>query len=788
MTDRRLYRLLLPLLILLLAAVAVQAQVVHITGTVSRDMRGIDGNRERVPVSVPVYVFDHLSDARQQAQRYRQQAMSQGEYTTMKAGDVLQPDYEGHFEADIATTGALVVIDEGSVIVTPIDKRLHYDIVIRGDTADGILLKNTDVIGEKRGLKVRELPAVDDGPTLHWDVTIQLPEGYLDSDSRLIFQPVVVDCQTEDTIQFLEPLVGEGRRYHAAQQRMKSYDYQHNDALAPYLRQELPGDGTIHWESIYQKPNPDHNYKWQARLQLEDMTHIYYDDSSRQGSCNSRKPWRMLDVSMTRREMILDNRFYEPSRAQLHEANRDLQLTFDIGKDRLTDDSVNVSTIQQLVRELRSYGRQLINVKIQGTASPDGHADRNAELAERRAVKALSMISPYTQGVSLQTIRPKVYSWTDVADSLVARGQRGEGEELRQYAETRNMVGIRRMMESNPTIGEILQHQRVMRCSYLIRQNKVLDPDEVLWVYRNDPSYAEGGDNKFSNGDYYNLLTQIRDSAERRQLIGRIHRELSVRQGSHFSPFAAYIANTMACYALADDTIDTELLKPFVDMKSGLEVERQISFDNAYRYMVNRREVVANQATMLFKDMKLGTAAHLADKLPDTSEYRDIKMFTDLETLFFKTAKTADEEQRAKHALDYVMKTSRENRAVLSFELAPELGYTYQQVEQIVDSLDDSSAKKWYMKAMIAANSAETSDDDFMELAQRYGTDEALRMNENQTPTFLAYLQKAFDLAPALQRELYASDVHLSDEVRKKFPYNPQQADVYRQKFKEIKP
>jgi hypothetical protein len=92
------------------------------------------------------------------------------------------------------------------------------------------------------------------------------------------------------------------------------------------------------------------------------------------------------------------------------------------------------------------------------------------------------------------------------------------------------------------------------------------------------------------------------------------------------------------------------------------------------------------------------------------------------------------------------------------------------------------------MKAMIAANSTETSDDDFMELAQRYGVEEAMRMKENQTPSFLAYLQHAFDIDPTLQRRLYASDVHLSDELRKKFPYDPRQADAYRQKFKEIQP
>ena len=135
------------LFLLLLPALTARAQVVHVTGTVTRDMRDVDGQHQRVALSIPVYIFDHVDEARQQARKYRQQAMGQETLTTMKASDVVQPDYEGHFETDIARTGALMVISEGAVIVTPIDKRLHYDIVIKGDAADGILLKNTDVIG-----------------------------------------------------------------------------------------------------------------------------------------------------------------------------------------------------------------------------------------------------------------------------------------------------------------------------------------------------------------------------------------------------------------------------------------------------------------------------------------------------------------------------------------------------------------------------------------------------------------------------------------------------------------
>lgn len=220
-------------------------------------------------------------------------------------------------------------------------------------------------------------------------------------------------------------------------------------------------------------------------------------------------------------------------------------------------------------------------------------------------------------------------------------------------------------------------------------------------------------------------------------------------------------------------------------MKSGLEVSRPISFDNEYHYIVNRRELIANQAIMYFKAMKLGEAYHLANKLPDTDEYKNIKMFTDLETLFFKQNKTADEARRAKDALDYVMKTNAENYAILNFELASELGKTYEELEPLIDSLPDNNAKKWYMKGVIEAGKPEISDDDFMELTAKYGPDVALRMTDNTIPSFLAYFQHCFDMRPQY-KGLYNSDANIPDDVRKRNPYDEKKAELYRQKFTDL--
>ncbi len=760
----------------------------HITGQVYRVMKTLDGRRQNMPASVSVYVFDNIAEARRQAQDYRVQSQRQGGYATIQSNDLVKSDYEGHFEADVAQGGALLVIDEGMPRIIKITSSLHYDITLKSDSADGILLKNTDIYGERKGVLMRELPPVDDGPNLHWNVTVGLPADYGSKDSRLIFQPAVIDCQTEDTVQYLEPLVFEGKQYHLAQVRRKSFDVQRHDSLARYCQQTplTVEPLSFQWETTFPKPDPERTYKWVSVMQLEDYTHVYYADNGKEGTCNSRKPWKLLDIDFARKEIALDERYYEQAKAQLRETDRDLQLTFEIGTSRLTEDSANVLIINHLIRELRSYGRLLMNVRIQGTASPDGRVERNIELANKRAQHALGLLRSYVGTASLQVAPPKVFTWQDVADSLERRGLTLEATELRELASRNALVGIRRMIGDTPAMNQILQNLRLMKCSYTIRQNKVMDAEEALWAYYHDKSYAEGGENRFSNGDYYHLFRQINDSAELHRLTIRAYNEQKVRPQSKYSPFAAYIANRMACYAIANGEVNTEILAPFIDMKSSLEAQRQISVNNEYRYTVNRRELVANQAVMYFKAMKLGAASHLADKLPNTDEFRDIKMFTDLETLFFKQNKSADEQARAMTALRYVMQTGASNHAVLNFELAPELGKTYQEVEVLIDSLPADSPKRWYMKGVIAANSPEATGDNFMELAAKYGAEKAIQMQENQTPSFMAYLQHCFDLDSTYYRKYYLSDANISDEIKKKYPYDASKAPVYREKFESL--
>ena len=744
----------------------------------------------KMPLSVPVYVFDNRNEARRQAQLYNAQNSTFGSIVKIKSNEVVIPDYDGHFETDIAVGGALLMINEGVLKIVDISAdKLNYDIVFSPSKSDGILIQNVNVFAKRQGMNFKELPPIDDGENMRWTININLPAWYTTKHSRLIYQPVVINTNTGDTVQYLEPLVYEGGKYHFNQIRRKSYDFERNDSLSPYyIDENVMSDGvfSFSWDTTYPKPEADKNYKWMSKLSLEDYTHVYFQDY-KEGTNNVRKPWKMLDVTASAKNMKLEPRFYETVRARLSEVPRDLQLTFVVGKDELTDDIANKRTLDLLVEELRSFGSSLMNFTIQGTASPEGAQASNIELARKRARKILSMVGANIRSASLSVKEPLVYTWNDVADSLVEKGQKYEADELRRYAQAKDLAGIGRMLVSNPVIGQIMQNQRLIKSSYTLRRNKVMEPREVLWTYYNDPRYAEGGGEVFSNGDYYNLFSQITDSAELRKLTHRAYKENMARKTAKYSPFAAYIANRMAVELLSKDSINLSILEPFIDMASGIEVSRPVAFESSYMYTVNFREIIANQALMYLKARKLSQAAFLANKLPDSPEFHELKMLIDLEALFFKQNKTIEEEERAKKALTYVMGANMLNHTILSIELAPELELSYASLESMVDSLPDNLAKKWYMKGIIAANNPDIeSENDFSTLIQEYGAELAVKMQTNETPRFLAFFQHCFDLDPTFYEKFYKSDANVSDDIRKKYPYVEADKDLYREKFRYI--
>lgn len=108
------------------------------------------------------------------------------------------------------------------------DANYEYLVYIGGSQQ----IENVNIDGElkRKGGNTRSALDLGDGIE-HWSYHIELPILKKDADTRIIVLPYAIDCQTEDTVDYLAPGVYEGKKYHELQVKRKGYDYFKNDSL-----------------------------------------------------------------------------------------------------------------------------------------------------------------------------------------------------------------------------------------------------------------------------------------------------------------------------------------------------------------------------------------------------------------------------------------------------------------------------------------------------------------------------------------------------------------------------
>ena len=89
--------------------------------------------------------------------------------------------------------------------------------------------------------------------------SVAIPSNYGAPNRRLIMQPYIMDCTTEEIVSYMDPTVMDGPEYGLTQDRRMAYDIR-NDKLAPYIntrRNWMPHAST--WTSMtrYPYPTPD---------------------------------------------------------------------------------------------------------------------------------------------------------------------------------------------------------------------------------------------------------------------------------------------------------------------------------------------------------------------------------------------------------------------------------------------------------------------------------------------------------------------------------------------------
>ena len=741
----------------------------------------------------------------------------------------------GRFSINAATTLCLLFItgqeSKVSDIIEIVEGKTEYDVVIN-------VQRLREVVKQGNAVE-REFIGGGNGDTgdgnCYFHISLNIPKGYGKESSRLIIQTYAVDCQTDDTLAYCDPLVYEGREYHTLQNRRMDYDYFANDKLAGayHDRMEITSDDWIRIDTtvVYQKPDKNLTYRGPYTYVLEDYHHVY-KRGGWGGTCLVERPFKFLDFTPALAEIPLTEEFREDAQSQFGQENRDLQLRFVVGKDVLEEDSMNQVNIDKLISELRSYGEKLVAPKIQGYASPDGGMKVNQELALRRAQYAARIIQRYLPAGTTVSSSSSVYTWNDVADALAKKGLQDYADQVRAIAaRTDSPDRELKMLDFYATdVEPILESMRAMRASYQYLRAKVLTADEAVEEYYSHKRDYQLGKKKFSNGDFWNIYNNLNDEAEADSLTLLAYNYITKDpEYATENIIAPYVANRYAIYNLNKGTPNARILEPFIDL-SYHNVNAKKAIDDFLTITINRKEILLNQAVTYFQEQKLDSAlffinwlhkANVSDVTLDNME-----KYMNLKRLHAIHNKTFQERQTYEAAKKFVLSVSDENKAILYTEI-PDWGMT-DEAMKYVDKMPDNSAKKWYLKALLWVDKAGKEPRDFDESEKvddtpgfklltpaeedslmvsdpgeynKYMADLVAWQNQRDSikaahpqkaddgidiediPYYLAYFQHAFELEPLFKR-IYFTEGHVSEDMRKLYKYKNKNIPAYRKLFR----
>lgn len=614
-------------------------------------------------------------------------------------------------------------------------------------------ISNVDVLGTNRDtITISSAPAIDDGKNMYFKIHIELPAGYGNERGRLIVQPMAVDCQTEDTIDYIKGLVMEGTEYHKVQNRRMRFNYMKYDKVAPaYIDRPMYSDEKIYIDTtlVYVKPDRRKTYKIPYNVQIADFNHAYFDRSSTTGSCNAKNIFKFLDLGVAAAQMDLEE-FRIDAESVYDTKNRDLKLNFELGKSELISDSVNQAVLHDLIKELKSYGDQLMEVSVSATASPDGSVEANKRLAAERTRVAANKVRSYLGkvDVAFHIAPPTVYTWDDVAKE--------------------------KALDTLATEEEILQRMRTMRVTYRYEREHVMDEHEVRQAYyqrKHDLLRSKGKD--FSDGDYFNLYNAIRDSAEQDTITMLAYKHITQHGGYEQVKFSMYVANRMAMLNQKQGKPNARVLEPFINKRLRAVTTKE----NSEKAQKNRREVLINQIITYFQLEERDSALSFCNYWfghDDDPKVERLRRYITFKEGFIKYAThqlSPAEEKEVEDAMNYVISCAPDNKAVIYTEARDLLNVPEEVNRKLVAEMNDNNPKKWYLRGILEADKEEKM------LEERNG--------KGYIPEYLCFFNHAFELEPAY-KWLYFFDGQISDQLREKYKYRNKDKQRYREMFYDL--
>ena len=608
-------------------------------------------------------------------------------------------DEQGYYTISVSPKGYLLVLT-GSMShgEAEVNGRMVIDFMIEGTKS----LAQVDVVAKARVALVDSMDVIDTGSTIECSSILTLPSTIGKSNARCVFQPIVIDCETQDTVEFLTPKVYDGTEFSKVQLQRMAFDMK-NDKLYPYIQEEVLGNTElkIRWKGSIKKINRKHNYTCMGAIRVADYQRVFYSEDKQISSCMARRPFQFMEYEASLPQLDKE-KYKEIPRGELRDGTEMISLSFLLGTAELDPDPKNEAELTRLNGVFRSIDQsaeyQMRRIAITGYASPEGNYQSNLYLAKARANMAKNLVARnFSNDVYIYTNEPEVIGWNVVADSLDAKGLVQEASEIRAVVEanadklTEQSKAIAQLAFYEETIKPILPSLRIFKCEYVYQTVRALQPEEIMQNYRYNPEYRVGGTKKFNRYDYWHLFEMVKDSTELHNLYLRAYNE---SKESSSRPWI-YAAHKLALSYHEKDTFDIELLRPFVDINAkGLNVERRTLA--GHKYVINQEEVLAAQVANYYRAELNDTAYYLARMLPDKEEYKELKSFALVRGLLFRPNKTDEQKEQLEAALAVVMSSSTLNRAILEVAMKKDA-----EARETLKLMDNEDPRKWYMTAIL---------------------------------------------------------------------------------------
>lgn len=613
-------------------------------------------------------------------------------------------DENGYYEILVPDNGALIF----KVGLSPsVLKEVRHQMKIDVSIDEGVMLESVTVTAMRLVLKPEPTAPKMIGNMLIPYNTFKLPPYFGNRFSRLIIQPYVLDCETNDTVTFARPSVYDGKEYALTQERKMGYDMD-RDPLRPYIKAEALTTRAMNldWTDTIIVPDPNRNYSCFAIVNLED----YSASNSRTyqiNTCQTKRPMKFLQYNLFSEQM---DPLQHKERAQIEKRNTSdkIQLSFLINSDQLTDTPENKQSLAMLRNKLKeiaeSPGTVLKEFHVAGTASPDGHYSSNLSLAERRMRKIeqeiTSILPQYTLERVYRNPHAEVAPWEEVVKLLERDGKSMEAGKVKEILAKHKDIGaqgraLKQLDWYSTVIVPYLDELRVVNYNCLYEIYREPNDEEVMAQYR-----EKGLKGSYTRYEYWKLFQLITDEKELEALYRRAYEE-SLEQKHPW----ALAGNNLAASYLERDTVDTSILEPLIDLSIHSTDYSRMNADGSRTEIVNRLEVVTNQLCMYIKKGDFEHASVLVKILPEDSKFDLLKAYTWALGGYFQGGTTPEEKERAQKTFETIKASSPQNEVVMYMALDNRAGNAAAKAS--LAKLPQDSALTWYFKATLSAREGE---------------------------------------------------------------------------------